>query len=51
MTAPALRRGMMLIDEWAAKSADLNPVTFETESALDGFPRTVLERWSARRLV
>src|SRR5215468_2863710 len=36
-------RGMIAVDKMGAKVLFLNPVSFETEVVLDGFPRTVHE--------
>src|SRR5215831_3585031 len=36
-------RGMIAVDKIGAKVLFLNPVSFETEVVLDGFPRTVRE--------
>jgi DNA-binding beta-propeller fold protein YncE len=36
-------RGMIAVDKMGAKVLFLNPVTYETEVVLDGFPRTVHE--------
>ena len=36
-------RGMIAVDKMGGKVLFLNPVTYETEVVLDGFPRTVHE--------
>jgi len=36
-------RGLIAVDKIGTKVLFLNPVTFETEVVLDGFPRTVHE--------
>jgi len=41
--AEANSRGLIAVDKMGAKILFLNPVTFETETVLDGFPRTVHE--------
>jgi YVTN family beta-propeller protein len=43
MTDTAGTRGMIAVDKMGGKVLFLNPVTFETEAVLDGFPRTVHE--------
>ncbi|HEY7242874.1 MAG TPA: hypothetical protein VH678_03210 [Xanthobacteraceae bacterium] len=43
MTGNADSRGMIAVDKMGGKVLFLNPVTYETEIVLDGFPRTVHE--------
>src|SRR5499426_1928532 len=43
MTSGKNSRGMIAIDKMGAKVLFLNPVTYETEVVLEGFPRTVHE--------
>jgi YVTN family beta-propeller protein len=43
MTSGKNSRGMIAVDKMGAKVLFLNPVTFETEVVLEGFPRTVHE--------
>ncbi len=43
MTSAASARGMIAVDKMGCKVLFLNPVTYETEVVLDGFPRTVHE--------
>src|ERR1700716_828885 len=40
---PGSARAMIAVDKMGGKVLFLNPVTFETETVLDGFPRTVHE--------
>ncbi|MBV8837718.1 MAG: WD40 repeat domain-containing protein, partial [Alphaproteobacteria bacterium] len=39
----AQSRGLIAVDKMGAKVLFLNPVTYATETLLDGFPRTVHE--------
>jgi YVTN family beta-propeller protein len=43
MTSGKNSRGMIAVDKMGAKVLFLNPVTYETEVMLEGFPRTVHE--------
>src|SRR5262249_13893482 len=43
MTSGKNSRGMIAVDKMGAKVLFLNPVTYETEVVLEGFPRTVHE--------
>ena len=43
MTGGKNSRGMIAVDKMGAKVLFLNPVTYETEVVLEGFPRTVHE--------
>ena len=43
MTTGKNSRGMIAVDKMGAKVLFLNPVTYETEVVLEGFPRTVHE--------
>jgi DNA-binding beta-propeller fold protein YncE len=43
MTSPAQVRGMIAVDKIGGKILFLNPQTFETETVLEGFQRTVHE--------
>jgi YVTN family beta-propeller protein len=43
MMTQAHPRGLIAVDKMGAKVLFLNPVTYETETVLDGFPRTVHE--------
>ena len=43
MTNPADVRGMIAVDKIGCKILFLNPHTYETETVLDGFQRTVHE--------
>jgi YVTN family beta-propeller protein len=43
MADPNIARGMIAVDKMGTKVLFLNPVTYATEVALDGFPRTVHE--------
>ena len=43
MTSGKNSRGMIAVDKMRAKVLFLNPVTYETEVVLEGFPRTVHE--------
>jgi len=43
MTSATSARGMIAVDKMGCKVLFLNPVTYETEVVLDGFPRTVHE--------
>src|SRR5437764_3477564 len=40
---PNSSRGVIAVDKIGTKVLFLNPVTFETETVIDGFPRTVHE--------
>ena len=43
MASTNTSRGLIAVDKIGTKILFLNPVTFETEAVLDGFPRTVHE--------
>src|SRR5260370_6017023 len=43
MASTNTSRGLLAVDKIGTKILFLNPVTFETEPVLDGFPRTVHE--------
>ena len=43
MTAPSAVRGMIAVDKIGCKILFLNPKTYETETVIDGFQRTVHE--------
>ena len=43
MTSPSDVRGMIAVDKIGCKILFLNPATYETETVLDGFQRTVHE--------
>src|SRR5262249_9004182 len=43
MAGASISRGLIAVDKIGTKVLFLNPVTFETEVVLDGFPRTVHE--------
>src|SRR5260370_4228381 len=43
MASTNTSRGLIAVDKIGTKVLFLNPVTFETEAVLDGFPRTVHE--------
>src|SRR5260370_18305333 len=43
MVSTNTSRGLIAVDKIGTKILFLNPVTFETEAVLDGFPRTVHE--------